>query len=251
VIARPPIRNLPRLLFAIWPGPAGDRGRAGDRGLAPVRALLAAPRAASRVGSPVSLELLPFVRLVVVIRMPDATAASLAAAARELSPLLAKAGAELGVNVGGPERGCSAGELGALLRPLAPTWLQLPERAEPAASFDLPACRVLRSCHDFAGIAAALRGGADACTLSPIWSTASKRDHPGLGLPELASACDQWPGRIVALGGIDGGRAAAALGAGAAGISALSAPWDARRTALLAAFANASAVEPRGASRPF
>ena len=196
-------------MFALW---SGDM-RAARRLLA-----LAGPRAS---------------QVVIVVRLPGADAAEIVAAARAVAPLVAAANGRLGVNVGGDERGCSAGTLLSRLAPVTIDWLQLPERAGPLAAFDGSGARLLCSCHDEAGLAARITEGADACTLSPIWPTRSKAGHLGLGQAALVSACRRWPRLIVALGGVDAAHAPLAFAAGAAGIAALSTPWGVNAAKLL------------------
>ena len=80
------------------------------------------------------------------------------------------------------------------------------------------ALRVGCSTHSVAEVAAAREQGADFCALSPIFATPGKgppvgletlREASGLGLP------------VYALGGVDGGNAAACLAAGAHGVAAI------------------------------
>lgn len=94
------------------------------------------------------------------------------------------------------------------------------------------------ACHAAAEVDRALSAGASAAVLSPIWATASKPGTPALGLEILAAACAAHPGRVVALGGIDAAAAPVALGAGAAGVAALSA-WRTDAAGLAAAVASA------------
>ena len=199
------------LLFALW---SGD--------LHAARRLLALAGPSAR-------------QVVIVVRMPGVTATELVAATRAVAPLVVAAGGQLGVNVGGGERGCSPPALLRELAALPVDWLQLPERAEPVAAFSSRQARLLCSCHDVDGLARRIRSGADACTLSPIWPTPSKAGQAALGRSALEAACRRWPDLIVALGGVDGHRARLAFASGVAGIAALSTQWGADAADLISA----------------
>lgn len=90
-----------------------------------------------------------------------------------------------------------------------------------AARDHLPAARpalVGRSCHSPAGLRAAAEEGCDWATLSPIFPSPSKPGYgPALGTTALAGA----PLPVYALGGVDAGRAAACVAAGAAGVAVM------------------------------
>jgi len=208
-----------RTLFALW---GGDRAALSQflKVLAAVSAARAGPQQLPRV--------------VIVVRLPGTTAAQLITTVSEVAPLIRHAGAEFGANVGGPERGMPLPSLLSQLSEIEIDWLQVPERAAQGQWHPRDSTRVLRSCHDIAGVQRALANGADACTLSPIWPTPSKLGHPGLGLEVLRQATKRWPGQIVALGGLDAARARVAFSAGAAGVAALSAPWKTAAEALVA-----------------
>lgn len=216
----------------------------------PVFALWSGDRAAlRRVFAQVTTQ-----HLVVIVREPGATIDRMVERCADVSIELARAGVHheqtqppqrrsvsVGLNVGGAERGGPPELL--ITRLLAgaappPTWLQLPERAEPPARFAGLGAQLLRSCHDLPGIARAFAQGADSCTLSPIWPTASKPGAPGLGLDPLRVACARWPGRVVALGGVDVSRLAALREVGVAGIAVRAAVWQDPHGALLAQLAH-------------
>ena len=75
------------------------------------------------------------------------------------------------------------------------------------------------SAHEASDIGKAAVAGADYATLSPIFPTRSKPGYgPALGLDALRG---RWPLPVLALGGIDGGNAAACLEAGAAGVAVM------------------------------
>jgi thiamine-phosphate pyrophosphorylase len=84
-----------------------------------------------------------------------------------------------------------------------------------------PAALVGVSCHGAADVARALAGGASYATLSPIYDTPSKRAFgPPLGVAALREAAALGL-PLVALGGVDGARAAEVRAAGAAGVAAI------------------------------
>jgi thiamine-phosphate pyrophosphorylase len=86
-----------------------------------------------------------------------------------------------------------------------------------------------RSCHTVAELVDAERHGADYATLSPIFPTASKPGYgPAVGVDGLASACRGVPAlAVVAQGGIDRGRVAPCVVAGAAGVAVMGAVMEA------------------------
>ncbi|MSP92614.1 MAG: hypothetical protein EXR79_12565 [Myxococcales bacterium] len=98
-----------------------------------------------------------------------------------------------------------------------------------------------RSCHSAAGVAEALDAGADFVVLAPVHATPAKPGTAPLGVPAFAAIALPYPDRVIALGGIDGARAAELLRAGAAGVAAMRAAWTAEAAALLAACADPSA----------
>lgn len=68
-------------------------------------------------------------------------------------------------------------------------------------------------------------GAADYVFLGPIWQTASHPGRPPLGVEAIAAA---QPARVIAIGGITPERAAECRKAGAYGVAAIRALWDAR-----------------------
>lgn len=80
---------------------------------------------------------------------------------------------------------------------------------------------------------AALQGGADWVTLSPLLATPSKPGVEPLGWPRLQQAIALYPGKIVALGGIDAAQVGAVLGCGAA--AAVLRAWQAEPAELVSA----------------
>jgi thiamine-phosphate pyrophosphorylase len=86
-----------------------------------------------------------------------------------------------------------------------------------------PAAWVSVSTHSFGEVLAAAAAGADAVTLSPIFSSESKPGYgPALGLEALAESARRSPVPIIALGGIaDGGSLRACLEAGAAAVAVM------------------------------
>lgn len=64
----------------------------------------------------------------------------------------------------------------------------------------------------------------------PVWATPSKSDaDPPIGLDGLAAVCGAVSVPVVAIGGVDGGNAAACIGAGAVGVAVIRAATDAAR----------------------
>lgn len=84
-----------------------------------------------------------------------------------------------------------------------------------------------RSCHDVADVVAAVAEGASYVTLSPFAATASKPGYgPALPTAAYAEARSVVAGsstRVLALGGVGVGNAAAALAAGAHGVAVMGA----------------------------
>ncbi|MDX1429122.1 MAG: thiamine phosphate synthase [Rhodothermales bacterium] len=79
------------------------------------------------------------------------------------------------------------------------------------------------SAHNFDVAHAAFDAGAHYVFFSPIFPTASKPDHPGEGIDELAKVCDILsPNRVYALGGVTPERVRRCLDAGAAGVAVAS-----------------------------
>jgi thiamine-phosphate pyrophosphorylase len=75
------------------------------------------------------------------------------------------------------------------------------------------------SAHNAGEVAKAADAGADYATLSPIFLTQSKPGYgPALGLDALRGP---WALPVLALGGIDGGNAAACIDAGTAGVAVM------------------------------
>ena len=82
-----------------------------------------------------------------------------------------------------------------------------------------------RSCHGETELVAARDAGADHVTYSPVFTTPSKPGYgPPLGLAGLAAGCRAVPDlAVVALGGIEPGRARGCAAAGAAGVALMGA----------------------------
>lgn len=157
----------------------------------------------SPVAERAALQLGP--RVVAVARMPGAPLEENLTVLTRCAPQLNAWGWSLGVNVGGRERGCSIESALEAVQRRGVTWAQIPERAasEFSALDKLPSgVHILRSCHDVAGVEAAIRQRASLCTLSPVWPTESKPQHPGLGVDYLESVARRFPHRVVALGGV-------------------------------------------------
>jgi thiamine-phosphate pyrophosphorylase len=82
-----------------------------------------------------------------------------------------------------------------------------------------------RSCHTVAELEAARRDAVDRVTYSPVFATASKPGYgPALGLDGLAAGCRAVSGlSVIALGGVEPGRARDCVEAGAAGVALMGA----------------------------
>jgi thiamine-phosphate pyrophosphorylase len=77
------------------------------------------------------------------------------------------------------------------------------------------------SCHTLDEVRRAREGGADYATFGPVWDTPSKRRYGApVGLAALAEA-SRLGLPLVALGGVEVGRAAEAVRAGAAGVAVI------------------------------
>ena len=84
------------------------------------------------------------------------------------------------------------------------------------------------STHSLEGVRAAEEAGADFATFGPVYGTASKSAYgPPVGLKALeqAAAASRLP--LLALGGVTVERTGECLAAGAHGVAAISAVWDA------------------------
>ncbi|GAB4363669.1 MAG: thiamine phosphate synthase [Deltaproteobacteria bacterium] len=79
------------------------------------------------------------------------------------------------------------------------------------------------STHTAGELRRAVEGGADYVTFGPVYPTPSKaRYGPPVGVEALARACRQSPVPVFALGGVDPGRVAEVLDAGAFGVALIS-----------------------------
>ena len=83
-----------------------------------------------------------------------------------------------------------------------------------------------RSVHDEPEAEAAVRDGADYLVVGSIYPTRSHPDRPGAG-PGLIRRVAALGRPVIAIGGIDAPRAAEARAAGAYGVAAIGALWDA------------------------
>ncbi len=91
-----------------------------------------------------------------------------------------------------------------------------------------PGFTIFAAVHTLAEANAAAEAGADALIVGTIWATASHPDRPGSGLG-LLEACAKIGPPCFAIGGVTVARAREAGEAGAWGIAAISALWEARR----------------------
>lgn len=81
-----------------------------------------------------------------------------------------------------------------------------------------------RSVHSPDEAKAAHDQGADFVLLGPIWASATHPERPPLGIEAIAAAA---PARVLAIGGITPERVAACCEAGAYGVAAIRALWEA------------------------
>ena len=105
--------------------------------------------------------------------------------------------------------------------------VHLPEDGLPPARVKSdfgPHLTVGCSTHSSAAAARAIEGGADYVFLGPVWSTQSHPDRDSLGIKAI-SAVNR--GRVIAIGGVTVARISSCLDAGAYGVAAISAIWDA------------------------
>lgn len=122
--------------------------------------------------------------------------------------------------------------------------VQLREESLPLASHS-PALRAELSfgvsTHSMEGVRAAEEAGADFATFGPVYATASKSAYgPPVGLKALEQAAAASALPLLALGGVTAARAGECLEAGAHGVAAISAVWDAEQPVqALAEFADA------------
>ncbi len=87
-----------------------------------------------------------------------------------------------------------------------------------------PGMWIGRSAHDADEVMRAADDGADYVFLGPIWETPSHPGHPGIGVQTIERA---QPARIIAIGGVTADRVEQCMNAGAYGVAAISALWQA------------------------
>lgn len=88
-------------------------------------------------------------------------------------------------------------------------------------------CRILASVHSVAEAEVATSAGADALVVGTIWPSASHPGAPGAGVA-LIRQCAALGRPVYAIGGVTPSRAAEARAAGAWGVAAIGALWEAR-----------------------
>jgi thiamine-phosphate pyrophosphorylase len=100
-----------------------------------------------------------------------------------------------------------------------------PDTPPVPSSGDGATLRIGRSCHTVAELAAARRAGADRATYSPVFASRSKPGYgPALGVTGLAAGCAAVPDLdVVALGGVEPGRARRCVAAGACAVALMGA----------------------------
>lgn len=169
------------------------------------------------------------------VREKDLAPAALHAYGRELREALGEAGAGLRLFLNDrADLALSLGFAGVQLREESLALADHAPALRAALSFGV-------STHSVDGVRAAEEAGADFATFGPVYHTASKAAHGapvGLKALEQAAAANGLP--LLALGGVTPERARECIEAGAHGVAAISAVWDAERPlAALAAFADA------------
>ena len=83
------------------------------------------------------------------------------------------------------------------------------------------------SCHSVQEVVAAWKAGASYVYLGTVFSSASKPGVAPCGVDLLAQTCESVDIPVVAIGGIDPTNAGRVAGAGASGLAAISAIWNA------------------------
>ncbi|MCZ6730619.1 MAG: thiamine phosphate synthase [SAR324 cluster bacterium] len=122
--------------------------------------------------------------------------------------------------------------------------VQLREESLPLGAHAQPLRAALRygvSTHSVEGVLAAQAAGAHFATFGPVYATASKSAYgEPVGLKALERAAAASPLPLLALGGVTPERTRECLDAGALGVAAISAVWDAPQPAdALRSFADA------------
>ncbi len=151
-----------------------------------------------------------------VARRPGGTAEQLTALALRFAALAAPPLAAVAVT-GRPDIARAAGASGVVLR-------RGDLDVADVRSFAL--LQIFRSVHDEAEAHDAVAAGADALVAGTIWPSATHPDREGQGTDFLARIVTLGT-PVYAIGGVTAERAAAAHAAGAWGIAAISALWDA------------------------
>jgi thiamine-phosphate diphosphorylase len=152
-----------------------------------------------------------------VVRAPGSTAAQQAAFAERVTTLTRPPEAAVVVH-GRPDLALAVGALGVQLRR---------EDLSPAdARTVLPRGWIGVSVHSREQAEQALAEGADYLVAGNVYPTGTHPERPARGLPWLADLCGLGA-PIVAIGGITPARAAEVKAAGAWGVAAITALWDA------------------------
>jgi thiamine-phosphate pyrophosphorylase len=148
------------------------------------------------------------------LREPDLAARSLLAIADALAPLLHQTGAALLINDRADVSACAGAGVHLPTRGM---------RADAVRRAFGERMLIGASTHNLTEARAAASDGADFIVFGPVFETESKKAYgPPVGLAALQEAAAQLPIPVIALGGIKPGNLPDALGAGAAGIAAIS-----------------------------
>lgn len=99
-------------------------------------------------------------------------------------------------------------------------------RSVAAAAIPTRFLIVLAAVHSEADARSAASNGADALIVGNIWATPTHPDRPGAGV-DLIRRCTELGPPVYAIGGVNPGRAREARDAGAYGVAAIRALWDA------------------------
>lgn len=178
-------------------------------------AILDLDRLAGRPISPLAVALLRGGAAAIQVRAKNSGARALLAAARQVLPLCVEAGRPFVVN----DRPDVARIVGAWGVHVGQGDLSVADARAVS-----PGAKVGASTHSEAELGGAIASGADYVGYGPVFATATKENpDPVQGLDALREAVRRSPVPLVAIGGIDAGRAADVARAGARAAAAIAA----------------------------
>lgn len=171
--------------------------------------------------SPETARLIDFLRAalaagvdLIQLRERDLAARSLLAIADTLAPLIHQTGAALLINDRADVAACAGAGVHLTTRGM---------RADAVRRAFGGRMLIGASTHNLKEARAAASNGADFIVFGPVFETESKKTYgPPVGLAALQEVAEQLPIPVIALGGIKPDNLHDALGAGAAGIAAIS-----------------------------